>query len=329
MSGQYIPYHLRHNKSIDREIFLESLNLLSKRLNIQEYTYIGFGGPMLEDFRIMHNRIALSDMISLEEQEATHIRQVYNLPYNCIDCRLISAHDFIIDYNFAKPSITWLDYASPKKIQTDLDDIQLLSTKVSSYDILKVTFPINPSSYYQRRVGESLDDFKESFLQSLKSLLGKKYLDFNLQISNVDLSERKIKALLIRIITNAFKSAVERGLSGRKDSIQYYPLSLNQYNDGSHTMLTISGFFASEIEYTELSQACNFSDWKFFSSNWEHIQEIAIPTLTVKEKINLDSKLPDEEAYQAAAEEFALSESERNNYFKYYRLYPNFQRIMV
>ncbi|EOO9240120.1 TPA: O-methyltransferase, partial [Escherichia coli] len=27
MSGQYIPYHLRHNKSIDREIFLESLNL--------------------------------------------------------------------------------------------------------------------------------------------------------------------------------------------------------------------------------------------------------------------------------------------------------------
>ncbi|EOK5670147.1 hypothetical protein ABG731_005289, partial [Escherichia coli] len=23
MSGQYIPYHLRHNKSIDREIFLE------------------------------------------------------------------------------------------------------------------------------------------------------------------------------------------------------------------------------------------------------------------------------------------------------------------
>ncbi|MFS9541574.1 O-methyltransferase, partial [Klebsiella pneumoniae] len=106
-------------------------------------------------------------------------------------------------------------------------------------------------------------------------------------------------------------------------------LSLNQYNDGSHTMLTISGFFASESEYATLAEACNFSSWRFFSSNWEHVQEIAIPTLTIKEKINLDSKLPDEAAYQAAAEEFALSESERNNYFKYYRLYPNFQRIMV
>ncbi|EEU2146627.1 hypothetical protein E3N20_005065, partial [Escherichia coli] len=233
------------------------------------------------------------------------------------------------DYSFSKPSITWLDYASPKKIQTDLDDIHLLSTKVSSFDILKVTFPINPSSYYQRRVGESLDIFKEAFINSLKSLLGKKYLDFNLQISNADLSDRKIKALLIRIITNAFRSAIERGLSGRKDKIQYYPLSLNQYNDGSHTMLTISGFFSSEQEYIELSKACDLSNWQFYSTNWEDVQEIAIPTLTIKEKINLDSKLPDKEAYQAAAEEFSLNENERDNYYKYYRLYPNFQRIMV
>ncbi|EPJ2614367.1 O-methyltransferase, partial [Escherichia coli] len=39
--------------------------------------------------------------------------------------------------------------------------------------------------------------------------------------------------------------------------------------------------------------------------------------------------LPDKEAYQAAAEEFSLNENERDNYYKYYRLYPNFQRIMV
>ncbi|EEZ8378423.1 hypothetical protein C0252_004791, partial [Escherichia coli] len=177
--------------------------------------------------------------------------------------------------------------------------------------------------------GESLDIFKEAFINSLKSLLGKKYLDFNLQISNADLSDRKIKALLIRIITNAFRSAIERGLSGRKDKIQYYPLSLNQYNDGSHTMLTISGFFSSEQEYIELSKACDLSNWQFYSTNWEDVQEIAIPTLTIKEKINLDSKLPDKEAYQAAAEEFSLNENERDNYYKYYRLYPNFQRIMV
>ncbi|EFE6717013.1 hypothetical protein CEH48_005310, partial [Escherichia coli] len=109
----------------------------------------------------------------------------------------------------------------------------------------------------------------------------------------------------------------------------YYPLSLNQYNDGSHTMLTISGFFSSEQEYIELSKACDLSNWQFYSTNWEDVQEIAIPTLTIKEKINLDSKLPDKEAYQAAAEEFSLNENERDNYYKYYRLYPNFQRIMV
>lgn len=329
MAGQYIPYHLRHNKSIDREVFLESLNILSKKINIQDYTYIGFGGPMLEDFRVMHNRAALVEMISLEEQESTHIRQKYNLPYNCIDCKLQSAHDFILEYDFSKPSITWLDYASPKKIQQDLDDIQLLSTKISSFDILKVTFPINPSSYYQRKVGESLEEFRNGFISALKSLLGKKYLNFNLSIADSDLSERKIKGLLLSIITNAFKSALERGLSGRKDTMQFNPLSLNQYNDGTHTMLTISGFFASESDYQQVSETCNLSNWQFYSSSWEDVQEIAIPTLTIKEKLNLDSKLPDQEAYQAAANEFSLNTNERDNYFKYYRLYPNFQRVMV
>lgn len=329
MAGQYIPYHLRHNKSIDREVFLESLNILSKKINIQDYTYIGFGGPMLEDFRVMHNRAALVEMISLEEQESTHIRQKYNLPYNCIDCKLQSAHDFILEYDFSKPSITWLDYASPKKIQHDLDDIQVLSTKISSFDILKVTFPINPSSYYQRKVGESLEEFRNGFISALKSLLGKKYLNFNLSIADSDLSERKIKGLLLSIITNAFKSALERGLSGRKDTMQFNPLSLNQYNDGTHTMLTISGFFASESDYQQVSETCNLSNWQFYSSSWEDVQEIAIPTLTIKEKLNLDSKLPDQEAYQAAANEFSLNANERDNYFKYYRLYPNFQRVMV
>ena len=64
MAGGFIPYHLRHNKSIDREVFLEGLSLLSKKIDVKEYTYIGFGGPMLEDFRIMHSRTSLSNLIS-------------------------------------------------------------------------------------------------------------------------------------------------------------------------------------------------------------------------------------------------------------------------
>lgn len=329
MAGEYIPYHLRHNKSIDREIFLEGLNILSKSIHLSSYTYIGFGGPMLEDFRIMHSRTAISKLISLEEKDSTHKRQQYNLPYNCIDCQLKSAHDFIVEYDFSTPTITWLDYASPNQIQNDLNDIQALSTKISSLDILKVTFPVNPASYYQRKIGEDLDVYNTNFTNAVRSKLGRKFLDYDLSIENTDLSNRKITDLLTAIITNAFKIATERGLSNRRDNMKFFPLSLNKYNDGVHTMLTISGYFAKDDEHEKITEHCQFQDWPYYSPEWGNIHEIAIPTLTIKEKINLDSKLPDIEEYQAAAEEFSMSSSDRDNYFKYYRLYPNFQRVVV
>ncbi|WP_336668217.1 O-methyltransferase [Enterobacter asburiae] len=329
MAGEYIPYHLRHNKSIDREIFLEGLNTLAKKINLSSYTYIGFGGPMLEDFRIMHSRTPISQLISLEEKEPTFKRQQYNLPYNCIDCRLKSAHDFIVEYNFSTPTITWLDYASPNQIQNDLNDIQALSTKVSSFDILKVTFPVNPASYYQRRVGENLDQYNSKFTHAVRSMLGRKFLDYDLTIENADLSDRKITNLLTEIITNAFKIATERGLSNRRDNMKFFPLTLNKYNDGIHTMLTISGYFAKDEEHQMIIDHCHLQNWSYYSPDWTDIHEIAIPTLTIKEKINLDSKLPDMAEYQAAADEFSMSSGDRDNYFKYYRLYPNFQRVIV
>lgn len=329
MAGGFIPYHLRHNKSIDREVFLEGLTLLSKKINISEYTYIGFGGPMLEDFRIMHSRTSLSNLISLEEEEPVHIRQKYNLPYNCIDCKLKTAHDFIIDHNFSTPNIIWLDYASARRILSDLDDIQLLCKKVNSYDILKVTFPINPASYYARKNGESIPDYKANFLAALKSKLSKAYLDFDLNINDTDLSDRKVTQLLINIITNAFKLSLERGLTSRRDQMKFHHLAINKYNDGSHTMLTLFGIFLKDNQYEDLYDTCSLGNWSFFSKTWQHVQEIAIPTLTIKEKINLDSTLPDKESYLAAANEFALDEHDSENYYKYYRLYPNFQRVIV
>ena len=329
MSGGFIAYHLRHNKSIDREIFLEGLNMFSHLIPIKEYTYIGFGGPMLEDFRLIHSRTLISNLISLEEDESIFTRQKYNIPYSCIDCRLKSSHDFIIDYNFSQSTIIWLDYASPKKIKNDLDDIKLLATKINNNDILKVTFPINPASYYQRRHGESISEYKDKFKEALKTKLSRDYLNFDFDIGDTDMSEKNLTGKLTEIITNAFESSLERGLTDRIDKLKFFPVSINKYNDSYHTMLTIMGIFKLPEEYQSFYQGCGINEWSFKSTSWREVHDISIPTLTIKEKLNLDSKLPDKEAYQAAAREFALQENHCENYFKYYRLYPNFQRVMV
>jgi len=329
MSGGFIAYHLRHNKSIDREIFLEGLNLLSRTVPIKEYTYIGFGGPMLEDFRMIHSRTLINNLISIEEDDAVYKRQQYNIPYNCIECRLKSSRDFIIDYDFSESTITWLDYASPKKIKDDLDDIKLLATKINNEDILKITFPINPASYYQRRIGESITDYKSKFKEALKSKLSRDYLNFDMELNDTDMSDKNLTGKLTSIIISAFQSAIERGLTDRLDRLRFIPISINKYKDGSHTMLTIMGIFKLAEKITVFYEESGFSKWQYRSISWDDIHNISIPTLTIKEKINLDSKLPDKEAYQAAAGEFALQQEQCENYFKYYRLYPNFQRIMV
>lgn len=329
MSGGYIPYHLRHNKSIDREVFLEGLSKLNRLFDISSYTYIGFGGPMLEDFRHVHSKMTINNLISIEEDPAIFKRQLYNQPFHCIDCQQLNSSQFIETYPYDKPTITWLDYASAKKISRDLDDIKNLSTKVSDGDILKITFPVNPASYYNREHGETAESYAENFKRAVKSKLGRIYTTHDFNVTVKDVSPRNLTNLMSGILIDAFKLALERGLSGRRHPMVYIPLVVNRYNDGTHTMLTVFGLYRIKEAYRETIEGCQLNNWNFISNHWKDIQEISIPTLTIKEKIDLDSCLPMRNVFMEAASEIALNEVESMNYFKYYRLYPNFHRIMV
>ena len=66
MSGGTVPYHLRQNKAIDRSLFIDLLARLNRCRDISDYTYIGFGGPFLEDFKSVHSFTGISKMISIE-----------------------------------------------------------------------------------------------------------------------------------------------------------------------------------------------------------------------------------------------------------------------
>jgi len=329
MSGGYIPYHLRHNKSIDREVFLEGIHKLNRLFDIPSYTYIGFGGPMLEDFRHVHSKVTIDDLISLENDPVTYKRQIYNQPFHCISCLLKSSSEFIESYPFDKPTITWLDYASPKNISRDLDDVKTLSSKVSDGDVLKVTFPVNPSSFYNRKVGESAEEYAAKLKEAVKSKFGKNYISFDFNITEKDIAPKNLTNLMSSLLIDGFKLATERGLSSRRTTMTFIPLVINRYNDGAHTMLTIFGIYRVKNMYRCTLEDTGLNNWPFISCHWKDIQEIAIPTLTIKEKIELDSRLPLRKKFMEAANMISLDINESANYYKYYRLYPSFQRIMI
>ena len=85
-SGSSLPYKLRPNKAVDRELFLSLLTRLASILKIESHQYIGLGGAFLEDFRLIHARLGIDDMICLEIEENVHKRQCFNRPVDCITC---------------------------------------------------------------------------------------------------------------------------------------------------------------------------------------------------------------------------------------------------
>lgn len=47
-------YHLRPNKSIDRNLFVQTLIGLTSVFPVADYWYTGFGSYMFDDFKILH-----------------------------------------------------------------------------------------------------------------------------------------------------------------------------------------------------------------------------------------------------------------------------------
>jgi hypothetical protein len=64
-SGGNLPYQLRPNKAVERLLFVDLLSILDHEIHIgRDYGYFGFGGPQMEDFRLLHERFAKMQMIS-------------------------------------------------------------------------------------------------------------------------------------------------------------------------------------------------------------------------------------------------------------------------
>ena len=61
-------YHLRPNKSIDRNLFVQTLIGLTSVFPVADYWYTGFGSYMFDDFKILHERLNFSRKVQFAVQ---------------------------------------------------------------------------------------------------------------------------------------------------------------------------------------------------------------------------------------------------------------------
>lgn len=320
MSGNSLPYHLRTNKSIDRKIFFDLLSHLSTILpnKIQSYKYISMGGPMLEDHHILHYEYGMTNLLSFERDEGTLSRQKYNKPYSCITCEKNTTKDFINNFNEISPVIIWLDYTDTKWA-TQFQESESLLNNLKEYDILKVTFNANPD-VLKDSTKSSLDIFKQK-------------ANFHLLSENLTENDVTTMPNFAKTICDIFETITQSSLYD--EGLIFYPLLQFRYIDNRHQMFTITGIILSEdSKFSSLYKNHTHDiSWEYNHNNFGDINEINVPILTQQEKYAINQLLPELNEDNLEQLPFILdkniekSKKMFNNYIKYYRYIPTFQRI--
>tara|TARA_B100000700_G_scaffold59109_1_gene64241 strand:- start:31034 stop:32005 length:972 start_codon:yes stop_codon:yes gene_type:complete len=323
MSGGFIPYHLRPGKAVDRKLFIESLQLMSRRLQVENYTYIGFGGPFLEDFKQIHSEVFVEKMISLEEDENVVERQKKNLPFGCINCKNQTAEDFIDGFSIEGNVIVWLDYASPK-IGGQLQEFRQLLPKLQNGDVVKITLNANVETLGSQS-GKGRDEIKRDRLQRLKSWIND-YLKSDIKAE--ELTPKNYPNVLV----DAIRKAAYLALKGK--GLSFCPIVACTYQD-THRMVTISGVVATRDEKACLLKEGVIGAWPFLYEK-EEILDIRVPVLSLRERLEIDSAMPSSDAEAVQNQLGFLFDSSEDkslsmikNYLQFYRQYPQFSRVIV
>ncbi len=311
-------YHLRTNKAVERLLFLELLRKLDGSIPVAKCKYVSLGGPYLEDFSMVHGAFGNRDMVSLEIKEHVRSRQRINQPHSQIDLTLDSTSDFVEDYQTGrKPLIVWFDYEWPDwKLQIS-ESCELLQ-KLPQMSIFKITL----SGKTDWLGGDPNDPLPER-----AKLITEMFSDYG-NFTPADINENSVCNTLYKILHKAVADAVPDTAKRAVRTLASY-----QYNDGT-PILTVTMIIGQLAKIDEIAN--KLQKWPFADLNWNKPQRIAIPSLSLREKLAVDRLLPNASAKKVVgklkfqlAEKYTDSVEVIENYIQFYGHVPQFLRVTL
>lgn len=361
MSGARVPYQVRPNKYVERQLFVEMLSHAGRIVDLQNSFYVSMGGRTLEDFKLVHNRLNLRKMISIEMDCVTFGGQQFNCPVDLIDCKMMTSRELVESfedhvYDHESNVIVWLDYAIAKQRGQQLSEFSTLISKLKPYDIAKITLN---SSF--KTLGESDASLvatepnnnttpMEKRLCKLRRQLGD-FLDVTLGPNDLESS----------VFPNILADSVGRAavLGNSSDPSTFVePISAFVYNDGYHDMLTVSCIVLPYDLEQEASHALGLDDgqkakrvidhfndrtglgrWAFRAIDWQNVRRIAIPDLSIKERLRIHdalreskgdmAKVLSELPFRLGVDDEDVTQETIEMYWEFYRYYPNYLPVAI
>lgn len=333
MSGGFLPYHMRPNKAVERQLFVELLSKVNRFKPIRLYTYVGFGGSFLEDFKLIHTYFGNKKMISIEEDSNVLRRQKFNLPLKCIKRLHQKSGDFIASYSVNGPATIWLDYASASDTRIQVEEFESLISKLQTYDIVKITLNANPETLVPQDSKDENDKRETSDIRNSKRLqiLSERLGDYLPQEITPDMMNT---AGLPLVYCRVLEFAANNALNGRSLET-FQPLSAFVYADSAHQMLTVTGIVLEKTEIKKFLRETAIKQWQLSSIDWKTIHKIRVPDLTAREKLFIDRYLPASNEKQIHKklnflfhEDEAVSLEILKSYTTLYRYYPSYHKVV-
>lgn len=339
MSASSLPYRLRPNKAVDRELFLSLLMRLAPALGIEKYHYIGLGGPFLEDFRLLHSRIGIGRKIRgktigrltcVESELEVHKRQKFNRPVATIKCIHSTLETYLDQTTFTEPAIIWFDYTTPRKLATQIQRFADTVGTVPVGSVLRITLNANPgdeeSSSKDLSVEVGNDVSTNRAEKPTKTEM--RLIRFNERLGSLVPSGLTAEAMTLRkygpTLLQVLKLAVEKQALSFNDRRVVWTLATH-YADGQAMVTAALVVCAQQDSTTEHL----IKNWEFYASP-DNPHCIELPALSSLERLTMEARGNAKRKLGFDLKKVIdsrLGVDPVDVFKKFYRLYPHFSRV--
>lgn len=317
-------YHLRTNKAIDRFLFLEVIRNLVSLKDSGEYSYCSFGGPYLDDFRLVHESFPKMELVSIEQSQDVYKRQKFNLPSGNIQLLNTELNSFLSTFTPTdKKYIFWLDYTSLRYSQ--FEEFKRLITQLPEGSIVKVTFQCEPQLYLNKRSdqkdkdGNYVKDKEANFRSWFQNIMPPEIQ--RLPRSRIDFA---------KLLTSMIRIAAQQALPNTGVGNILIPAT-NMYYKDVGGIFTFTGIVTNAANAKAVKSALKHLDYT--NTSWRKKPlEIDIPVLSTKERLHLQSDLPCAGGKLQKKLGYKIGENsldQLKQYSKFYREYPYFIRAVI
>lgn len=333
MNGSQPAYHLRVNKYIDRQLFLETLALVDRFRPVTQYGYVSMAGAYLEDCRVLHQTHRITRMYSFDENEKVLPRQRVNLPYGFIRCECHTSRHTVEQLDSIRAAlggadtnlILWLDYTSPKQRKAQLQELETLVSKLIDCDAVRVTFNANRATLGDRQVHQHLisSGMMDQSLHAWRHTKLQGQLGDSLPPERDNPAHMESEDGFCRTMLRAVKRAVLGALHPRSELIAF-PLLSTVYNDQHHTMATTSFIILRADQQQTFEAAVRWGEWPNQPGpDWDNYLPIQVPHLSLRERFLLHNTISQGGQFSGDTPEF-ITEEELEQYRMHYHRYPTF-----